>query len=369
MRILVVTVVHHPEDSRIRFREIAALLDGGWEVTYAAPFSGYGLPLESRAPQVRHVDVQRSQGRRRLGALRNARQVLEHEGPSHDLVLLHDPELLAALPGLKLPPVVWDVHEDTAAAVTLKPWLPEPLRPIVRRGFTSVERIAERRVHLILAEYAYQERFGREHLVVPNVTTVPPTVQPPDQPRAMYVGSLTHKRGVPEMIDAARIIHAKTDGEVRVTLVGGAHGDVESALTAAHNDGVLDWRGFLPNDQAHALLDGSMAGLVLLHDEPNYRISLSTKVTDYMAHGVPVVATPLPLQKQAVETADAGVVVPFNDAAAAADAVISLWNDPDARRRMGNSGHTQALEKYNWADHAVAFEEEMRRVAEGGPNR
>lgn len=367
MRALVVTVVHHPEDSRIRFREIPALLDAGWEVTYAAPFSGYGLPLESRSPSVRHVDVRRAQGRRRLGALQDARQILKREGPSHDVVLLHDPEILAALPGLKLPPVVWDVHEDTAAAVTLKPWLPEPLRPIVRRGFTRVEQFAENRVHLILAEYAYQDRFGQEHLVVPNVTTVPPDVTPPDQPRAMYVGSLTRKRGVPEMIEAARIIHAKTAGEVLVTLVGGAASDVEPALSAANAEGVLDWRGFLPNDQAHALLDGSIAGLALLHDEPNYRVSLSTKVTDYMAHGVPVVATPLPLQEQAIDDASAGVVVPFNDAVAAADAVLSLWNEPATRHRMGSSGHAHALKKYNWENHAVAFENEMRRIAESAP--
>ena len=41
LRALVVTVVHHPEDARIRHRQIAALLEAGWHVTYAAPFSGY----------------------------------------------------------------------------------------------------------------------------------------------------------------------------------------------------------------------------------------------------------------------------------------------------------------------------------------
>lgn len=39
MRILVVTVVHHPEDARILHREIAALRERGHEIVYAAPFT------------------------------------------------------------------------------------------------------------------------------------------------------------------------------------------------------------------------------------------------------------------------------------------------------------------------------------------
>lgn len=42
MRILVVTVVHHPEDARILHRQIAALRERGHEVVYAAPFAARG---------------------------------------------------------------------------------------------------------------------------------------------------------------------------------------------------------------------------------------------------------------------------------------------------------------------------------------
>ena len=42
MRVLVVTVVHDPEDARIRHREREALIAAGVQVTYAAPVTGYG---------------------------------------------------------------------------------------------------------------------------------------------------------------------------------------------------------------------------------------------------------------------------------------------------------------------------------------
>lgn len=364
MRALIVTVVHHPDDSRIRYREINALLDAGWNVTYAAPFTGYGLAADGPGhAALEHVDVPRASGKRRVGALRGARRVLKKLGRDHDVVLLHDPELLAALPGLKLNNVVWDVHEDTAAAVTLKPWLPKWLRPFVGWTFQRIEHVAENRLNLILAEYAYQDRFRDDHLVVPNVTTVPDDVPLPDEPRVVYAGSITRARGAEDMVKAARVIAANTGGGVRVEIYGKAPPDLSSVLTKAVDDGVLEWKGFVPNDQVMDRIEGAIAGFSLLHDEQNYRVSLPTKVTDYIAHGIPVVTTPLPYARDVVEEGKCGIVVPFDDPHAAANAVLDLWDDPDQRHEMGTAGHKLALAKYNWTDHAAEFVAEMEKVA------
>ena len=75
--------------------------------------------------------------------------------------LVHDPELLLVLPAKgKRPPTVWDVHEDTAAALTTKAWLPEWLRPVAAGGVARAEHLAERNLHLILAEHGYNARFA-----------------------------------------------------------------------------------------------------------------------------------------------------------------------------------------------------------------
>ncbi|MFD0395345.1 glycosyltransferase [Streptomyces nogalater] len=75
----------------------------------------------------------------------------------------------------------------------------------------------------------------------------------------------------------------------------------------------MRWYGFLPNDRALARLSGALAGLSLLHDQPNYRHSRPTKVVEYMAHGVPVVTTPTPLAAELVERHGCGLVVPYRD--------------------------------------------------------
>ena len=50
MRILVVTVVHHPEDARILHRQIAALRERGHRIVYAAPLSARKVTPRAGVP-------------------------------------------------------------------------------------------------------------------------------------------------------------------------------------------------------------------------------------------------------------------------------------------------------------------------------
>ena len=104
-----------------------------------------------------------------------------------------------------------------------------------------------------------------------------------------------------------------------------------------------------------ALVDGALAGLSLLQDEPNFRHSMPTKVVEYMARGVPVVTTPLPAAADLVTRYDCGFVVPFGDPGAAADAVLKLAHDASLRAKMGSRGHEAALTSLGWPTDARAF--------------
>ncbi|MFF3873665.1 glycosyltransferase [Streptomyces sp. NPDC001978] len=357
MRILVVTVVHHPEDARILHRQIAALRERGHRVVYAAPFAARGV---TPRPYVEGVDLPRAGGRDRRAALRAARALLAERGPEADVILLHDPELLLALPGTlrrwrragAAPVTVWDVHEDTAAALAMKGWLPRPLRLPLRAAVRAAERLAERHLRLLLAEDAYQDRFRRLHPVVPNLATAPPgPPEPPGDDRVVYLGHLSRARGALELIETARLLAP----DVVVEAIGAADPDVREALAAADRDGVLRWHGFLPNDRALDLLSGALAGLSLLHDQPNYRHSRPTKVIEYMAHGIPVVTTPTPLAAELVERHGCGLVVPYEDPASAAQAVRRLRADSELRSRTAQLGHEAVRAGLDWRDHAIAF--------------
>ncbi|MFI0405043.1 glycosyltransferase [Actinomadura sp. 3N508] len=363
MRVCVCTVVHHPEDARILHRQIRALLDAGHEVTYIAPFRACNAtPWREISP----VDVPRATGRRRIRALRAAHRALTEHAAYADVILLHDPELLVSLPReVRSRTVVWDVHEDTAAALSAKGWVPGPARPVLRPAVRHLERRSERRHRLLLAEDGYRVRFSQEHPVVPNTTYVsdrqPP---PPDGRRAVYVGQLSRARGALDMIEMARPLAAEG---VLVELIGAADADVRDPLRAAQREGILRWYGFVPNDRALRIAEGAMAGLALLHDEPNYRHSMPTKVVEYMAHGVPVITTPNPPAVDIVEPADCGLVVPFGDPGSAAKAVLRLRDDPDLRTGLGQRGYRAARARFHWPVHAQRFVAQLEAWAGRSP--
>jgi len=354
MRVVVCTIVHHPADARIYHRQIRALLDAGHEVTYIAPVGTQDFNPERTWPSLRLTAVPRAWGRRRAGAILAARSALARHAADADLLLVHDPELLLALPPRRRrPPVIWDVHEDTAAALSTKPWLPRPLRPPAALAVRTAERMAEHYVHLILAEHGYITRFGRPHPVVPNTTYVPEAPAPPGADRrVVYVGHLSPDRGTGDMIEVARLLRPHG---ITVELIGPADRRALALIEAAQAAGLLRWRGFVPNDQAMPMLDGALAGLSLLHDEPNFRHSRPTKVVEYMARGVPVVTTPLPPAAELARGHECGFVVPFGDPRAAADAVLELDRDISLRAKLGRRGHEAAYSSLGWPSDAREF--------------
>jgi glycosyltransferase involved in cell wall biosynthesis len=368
---LVITVVHNPEDSRIRQRQIAALITAGWQITYVAPFRAFGLDIPSEISvnagggMLRCIDVPRAKGRDRLRAGRAARTLLRTLAGDHDLVVVHDPELVLAAAGIGLNNLVWDVHEDAAAALQVKSWMPVPLRRPGAAAWHRVERVAEQRHRLLLAEYAYQGRFRRWHPVVPNGVIVPQSITSSGDDRVSYLGSVTMSRGCDTMIEVGRQLQRRTAGAIRLEVIGeAADGDARHALERAAAAGYLTWLGFLRSDRALARVSGSLAGLCLLNDLPNFRNSLPTKIVEYGALGVPVITTPLPLAAKLVSDDHIGLVVPWQDPHAVVDAILRLRCDQALRQSLGANGHRAAVRDHDWTRLSTDFVQLMEAMVD-----
>ncbi|MFT5222223.1 MAG: glycosyltransferase involved in cell wall biosynthesis [Glaciecola sp.] len=374
MRVLVVTVVHTPLDARIHARQIAALRAAGHDVTYVAPFQAHGAAPCEVHPGVLTFDVPRAVGRGRSAAWRAARRHVKQLAPRHDVVLLHDPELVVALRGLRVLRgrlVILDVHEDTGAALVDKAWLPEALRPFVAAGVRRLEVIAQRDLRLLLAEERYVDRFpadrdGFPHPVVPNTPVIPDQVPegPSVPPRVVHVGRLSVLRGVRDLLEVGRLLQ----GECEVHLIGSADADVIAEVKQAHAAGTIIWHGFVPNNRALSMIEGATAGLALLHDAPNYRVSMPTKLWEYLGRGVPVVTTPLPLALAALEEAGVGTVVPFGDPEAVVAAVRALCADPAQARAHAVVGHEYVRTHRAWNADGPAFVAQMLRWSSNTDN-
>lgn len=379
LRVLVVTVAHTPEDARVRHREIGALLGRGHTVTFVAPFTSFGVaPMEGLSC----VDVPRSVGRHRVGPVVAATRQLWKRLPEHDVVIVHDPELVPSLVGVgvlgrgRRPVLVWDVHEDVPAQVEMVPWLWEPAKRPFAAMLHAVERLAERRLRLLLAEHLYQGRFSRTHPVVPNSTVVPSAAQVavaaaanPGH-RVVYVGAITAARGLEEMVAVA----AALPDDITLELIGNATPAIDARLRALPASSGIDYRGFVPNRLALARIPGALAGLLLLADKANYRHSQPTKLIEYLAHGVPAISTPHPLPTALLDDTGAGVVIPFGPPAvvveAVVEAVLALRDDPARRAAMGERGRATAEADFSWDNDGRAFVDKLEAwVAERAAER
>ena len=350
------TVVHHPTDARIFRREIGALRDAGIAVDAIAPW-----------PQSDHSDsayrrfaIPRAVGRHRLGALRAARARISALAVEANVLVVHDPELLLVLPWRELRRlgvrVVWDVHEDLAAALANKAYLPAVARRALVPAVHALEHWAERRAVLLLAESAYQARFRRTHAVVHNLPLVSTEMPVGKRLRqAIYVGSITRARGLDEMLAMAPSLASHG---IALRLIGEAPSSADAERIKATPNVV--WNGAIPNAEAMREVEESMVGLALLHDLPNYRHSMPTKILEYMASGTAVVATPLPLSRQVIE--DDGIVLQgFEDmATAAAHAVLALCDDEARRSEAVRAAFTRVQRDYNWNVAGPEFVELIR---------
>jgi glycosyltransferase involved in cell wall biosynthesis len=334
-RVLVVTTVHHPDDNRIREKTIRSLGED-FDVVYAARSPG---PTDAEG--LRYMELTGGRLRRNLAAVRAALSL------RYDILSIHDPELLPLALLVRLArPVVFDVHEDIPAQILHKGYLPAWSRRPLARLATWLLRIAERVLVLTLAEEGYVPRFGRVHAVIANHPRVEgfPAVMSDREGSAIYVGDVTVERGLVEAVEAA--------GQARIPLevVGPVDDAVRAMLeTAAARAGTrLTLTGRLPHAQAMARVATSRVALSPLRDLPNYRESIPTKVIEYLALGVPVVATDLPATRrlvgglQAVELVPPGRAEPMAAAMArlARPEAVRLATDqaPAVRRRYGWDG-------------------------------
>jgi glycosyltransferase involved in cell wall biosynthesis len=115
--------------------------------------------------------------------------------------------------------------------------------------------------------------------------------------------------------------------------------------------GIGDRIAFAPRQpwgRLQSYLAQSVAGMVLLADRINFRWSLPTRLFEFMLHGVPVIASDVPLVREVVESCGCGILLDSARPEAIAAALRRLLADPAEARRLGERGRQAVLARYNW---------------------
>jgi glycosyltransferase involved in cell wall biosynthesis len=325
---------------------------------------------------IRIVDVGRTPGRlqRMVGTtrrvLRAARLI------DADVYHLHDPELLPA--GLTLrrlgKRVVFDSHEDVPTQILAKPYLGPLSRRMLAGAYAGYQRYACRRFDgLIGATPTILARLARlhPHAVAVNNYPLPHEFDAtPDwdakTQQVCYVGNISALRGVRELVQACGLLKSPA----RLALAGRFD---DAALEREVMDFAgwerIDAYGHLDRAGVRDVMRGAMAGLVTLQPSPNYLDALPVKMFEYMAAGLPVIASRFPLWQGIVENNGCGVCVDPRDPTAIAAAIDHFCTHPAEARRMGENGRRAIVASYNWASEAATLAAFYDRLLGAGRTR
>lgn len=370
VKVAVVSSVHRWNDTRIFVKQAASLAAAGYDVVLAA-IADQSAP--SYASGVRIVPLpRRRRWARWLTWISILRIVLAERAT---IVHAHDPELIPLLLLLKITgrKAVCDVHENVAEQVLHKEWIPLWCRRPLSKIFRLTQRWLPGLVDaVILAEDSYARDFPASSnvTVIRNFPLLPSESKQDyssDLLRLVYVGDVRRVRGLFEYIE---ILAHLTRGDVPATLcvIGSfaARAEEEEAAAVIQRLGLeakVQLLGRRPPEEISALLVSCDIGLALLHPIGNYRESYPTKMFEYMAAGLPVVASRFTLWEDVLAGNDCGRVVDPLDTEEAAAAIREYWISPELRERHGRNGRAAVRARYSWERESRQFIRVYSRIS------
>lgn len=176
------------------------------------------------------------------------------------------------------------------------------------------------------------------------------------------IGRLHPQKGQRILLEAARTVLARR-GDVRFLIVGegGLEQELKSHARALGLDGSVVFTG-LRRDIPALLGETDIFTLASLWE------GLPLSAVEAMAAARPLVLTDVGGCPELVVNGPAGLVVPPGDAAALAEALLRLLDDPAARLAMGRAGRAWAREAHSMETMAHQHEALYADILAGQPN-
>jgi glycosyltransferase involved in cell wall biosynthesis len=175
----------------------------------------------------------------------------------------------------------------------------------------------------------------------------------------VYLGALERLRHPEVMIQAIRTVRIACP-DVLLVLVGDSQfeGDREWLRQQVDEAGLTDHvliTGWLPPADAWRYVRAAEIGLSPFPRTRTFEVASPTKVCEYLAYGVPVVANDQPDQAALIAATGGGLCVPLT-ADGFAEGILALLRNPDSARAMGQAGRAAigALRSYDVIGQAVA---------------
>ncbi len=255
--------------------------------------------------------------------------------------------------------VIYEVQENLYKKLPLKSfnrgW-------IFERLFHYFDHRARRVFKFVFTEDAYlteYQNLQKPYAIVHNFAdpewlSHPAPVPDRQQPTFFYAGVISFERAFDTMLSALATVKKKYPN-VRLRLFGHVRISEKNLTERTDYQQVkenLVFHGYAPQPEAFAYVSEALAGIALLKPVGDYADSYPTKLFDYMALGLPVITSDLPLLRAVVEPHACGFCVSPYDAAQLAACMVACIQQPENLKQMGENGRKAIRETYNWEKEA-----------------
>lgn len=265
----------------------------------------------------------------------------------------HDPELI--LIGLILKglgkKVIYDAHENLAATVSYKEYLPVYLRPIIAQSVRLVEKISTLFFDgVVTVNKSISNLFqDKKTYIVPNYVidgefSSTLKIEKENHNTFCYVGGLSYDRGIYHLVEAIK------DLDVNLILAGPfSSDDFREKVMSLPGWKKVDYRGVVSRQEISRIYESVVVGMLTLLPHPNYIDSSPTKLYEYLSAGLPVISSNFDTFRQVIEATNCGLLVDPQSVDSIKEALMKIVHNPALVRGMAASAKI-ASKKYTWKE-------------------
>jgi glycogen synthase len=197
--------------------------------------------------------------------------------------------------------------------------------------------------------------------LIPHGIELPPTL-PAASGRltVLSLGRLSARKGGATLLAAIAKVCVQVPEATFMVVGAGEDEEAVRTFRAAHpsiSPSQVVFRGFASQDELNDLYAAAS-----VYASASVYESFGLPFVEAMGRGVPVVGCATSAMNEIIDDGKTGLLVPPHDAAALANAVVSLLRDPARRQAMGERGRQKALDHYTAERMAESVESWYQKV-------